>query len=154
MGSAPTTCKVYIVFHHALFAQAIRSLLRGRRAMRVIGMESETTKALEAVRSLQPDVIIVEESDVSIQSPSLQAILQRHPAGRVVALDLDHNFATLYDRHRVVTTQPADLVRAILGFPGRRDDAGSGGEPKARRADFTHESAPLTPLTGRSRRQR
>lgn len=115
MGGTPTTCKVYIVFTHALFAQGIRSLLRGRRAMRVIGMESEAAKALEAVRTLKPEVIIVEESDASVQSPHLQAILQRHPAGRVVALDLDHNFATVYDRHRVMTTQPADLVKAIRG---------------------------------------
>ncbi len=51
---------------------------------------------------------IVEESDAGIQAPTLAVILQRHPAGRVVALDLDHNFATVYDRHRVVTAQPAE----------------------------------------------
>ena len=131
MGSTPATCRIYIVFHHALFAQGIRSLLRGRRAMQVIGMESDTTKALEAVGSLRPEVIIVEESDASIQSPALAAILQRHPAGRVVALDLDHNYATVYDRHQVTTAQPADLINAIRG--GRRDrrDLGPAGVPRS-----------------------
>jgi len=127
MAGRRDTFRVLIVFHHALFAQGIRSLLRGRRALQVIGMESDPVKALEAVSSLRPEVTIVEESDAGIQSPTLAAILQRHPSGRVVALDLDHNFATVYDRHRVVTTQPADLVRAIRGFPRDRGDSAPGG---------------------------
>ena len=127
MAGRRDTFRIFIVFHHALFAQGIRSLLRGRRAIQVIGMESDPAKALEAVGSLRPEVTIVEESDAGIQSPTLAAILQRHPAGRVVALDLDHNFATVYDRHRVVTAQPADLVRAIRGFPRDRGDPALGG---------------------------
>ncbi len=130
MGGAPGTCRIYIVFHNALFAQGIRSLLRGKRTIRVIGMESDMAKALEAVGSLQPEVIIVEELDANIQSPILSAILQRPPARRVVALDLDHNFATVFDRHRVVTTQPADLVRAVRGGLRDRSDPESIGTPK------------------------
>src|SRR3990170_7608197 len=127
MGGKAAKCRIYIIFHHALFAQGIRSLLRGRRTIKVVGMEHDPAKALEAVGSLRPEVTIVEESDAGIQSPTLAAILQRHPAGRVVALDLDHNFATVYDRHHVVTAQPADLVRAIRGFPRDRGDPALGG---------------------------
>jgi len=119
MGGKAAKCRIYIIFHHALFAQGIRSLLRGRRTIKVVGMEHDPAKALEAVGSLRPEVTIVEESDAGIQSPTLAAILQRHPAGRVVALDLDHNYATVYDRHQVTTAQPADLVKAIRG--GSRD---------------------------------
>ena len=153
MGAPPVRCRIYIVFHHALFAQGIRSLLRGRRAMQVIGMESDTTKALEAVGSLRPEVIIVEESDAGIQSPALAAILQRHPAGRVVALDLDHNFATVYDRHRVLTTQPADLVRAIRDFPRDRGDPGAGGTPKTPRAGRTRDERSQPSHTRRGQRR-
>ena len=112
--------------------------------MQVIGMESDTAKALEAVGSLRPEVIIVEESDAGIQSPTLAAILQRHPAGRVVALDLDHNFATVYDRQRVVTTQPADLVKAIRGRFRERGTAflAAGGLPE--RSDGTVARAEST----------
>lgn len=115
MAATPAACRIYIVYHNALFAQGIRSLLQGRRSMRVVGMESDPAKALQAIGSLQPEVVIVEESDAGTQSPTLEAILQKHPTKRVLALDLDHNFATVYDRHRVVTTQPADLVKAIRG---------------------------------------
>jgi hypothetical protein len=153
MAGRRDTFRIFIVFHHALFAQGIRSLLRGRRAIQVIGMESDPAKALEAVGSLRPEVIIVEESDAGIQSPTLGAILQRHPAGRVVALDLDHNFATVYDRHQVVTTQPADLVRAIRGFPRDRGAPGTGGVPRAIRAGGAQREKPrASPM--RKNRQR
>ena len=131
MGGKAAKCRIYIIFHHALFAQGIRSLLRGRRTIQIVGMESDQGKAMEAVRSLRPEVIIVEESDAGVQSPSLEAILRRHPTGRVVALDLDHNYATVYDRHQVTTAQPADLINAIRG--GRRDrrDVGPAGVPRS-----------------------
>jgi len=153
MGAKSSTCRIYIVFHHALFAQGIRSLLRGRRAMQVVGMESDPAKALEAVGTLQPEVVIVEESDAGIQSPTLTAILDRHPTGRVVALDLDHNFATVYDRHRVVTTQPTDLVRAIRGSPRDRGDPAPRGTAKGSRVGRARgETAPAS-LTRRIRQR-
>ncbi len=153
MSALPVTCRIYIVFHHALFAQGIRSLLRGRRALQVIGMESDPAKALEAVGSLQPEVVIVEESDAGIQSPTLATILQRHPAGRVVALDLDHNFATVYDRHRVVTTQPADLVKAIRGGFRDRVDPAPGRSPKGLPAGRGQGETVLATPARRSRRR-
>lgn len=153
MAGRRDTFRIFIVFHHALFAQGIRSLLRGRRAIQVIGMESDLAKALEAVGSLRPEVTIVEESDVGIQSPTLAAILQRHPAGRVVALDLDHNFATVYDRHHVVTAQPADLVRAIRGFPRDRGDPALGGTLKGSREGPAGGEAPPGSHRRKSRRR-
>lgn len=138
-------CRIYIVYHHALFAQGIRSLLRGRPAMRVIGMQSDVGKAVEAVDGLRPEVIIVEESDAGVQSPTLGAILERHPTGRVVTLDLDHNFATVYDRHRVITTQPAHLVKAIRGEFRDRGNPRPGRAARASRQRGTRGETPPVP---------
>lgn len=144
--SRQVTCRIYIVYHHALFAQGIRSLLRGRPAMRVIGMQSDVAKAVEAVSALRPEVIIVEESDAAVQSPTLGAILERHPTGRVVTLDLDHNFATVYDRHRVITTQPAHLVKAIRGEFRDRGNPRPGRAPRVSRQGGTGGEGPSLPL--------
>ncbi len=116
-------------------------------------MESDPAKALDAVDSLRPEVVIVEESDAAVQSPTLGRSLQRQPDGRVVALDLDHNFATVYDRHRVVTTQPTDLVRAIRGFPRDRGDPEPGRPTRALRAGRPRGSRPQASLTRRSRQR-
>ena len=154
MGHTPPKSRIYIFFRHALFAQGIRSLLHTRRALQVVGMESDPITALEAVAALRPEVVIVEESDAGVQSPTLGAILERHPMARVVALDLDHNFATVYDRHRVITTQPTDLVKAIRGDFRDREPREPARAPGAVHADSIHKSSPRTPLRGKGRRQR
>ena len=63
MSAAPSSpCRTYIVYHHGLFAQGVRSVLENRRAVQIVGMERDVARALKAVQSLQPEVIIVEES--------------------------------------------------------------------------------------------
>jgi chemotaxis response regulator CheB len=115
MMTAASPCRTYIVYHHGLFAQGVRSVLETRRAVQIVGMESDVAKALKAVQSLQPEVVIVEESTGKHQPMRLGALLHSASAGRVVTLSLDHDFATVYDRHRVEANDPADLVRAIQG---------------------------------------
>jgi hypothetical protein len=60
-------------------------------------------------------VIIVEESTGKNQPMRLGAFLNGAVGGRVVTLSLEHAYATVYDQHRVLATDPADLVKAIQG---------------------------------------
>jgi DNA-binding NarL/FixJ family response regulator len=115
MTAAASPCRTYIVYHHGLFAEGVRSMLEARRAVQIVGMEGDVAKALKAVRSLQPEVIIVEESTGEHQPMCLGAFLNCAIGGRVVTLSLDHSFATVYDRRRVAATDPTDLVEAIRG---------------------------------------
>src|SRR5512136_566183 len=101
MMTAASPCRTYIVYHHGLFAQGVRSVLETRRAVQIVGMESDVTKALKAVNSLKPEVIIVEESTGKHQRMRLGAFLNSSTGGRVVTLSLDHGFATVYDQHRI-----------------------------------------------------
>jgi chemotaxis response regulator CheB len=113
--SADLPCRIYIVYHHGLFAQGVRSVLEERCAVKVVGMESDVTKALKAVRSLEPEVIIVEECTGAHQPMRLGAFLHSAAAGRVVTLSLDHTFATVYQRNRIPVTELGDLLKAIQG---------------------------------------
>ena len=115
MSTAGVPCRAYIVYHHALFAQGVRSVLETRRAVQIVGMENDVPKALKAVQSLRPDVVVVEESAGKQQPIRLGAFLQSAGVGRVVTLSLDHGFAMVYQRNRVVAKDPADLVKAIRG---------------------------------------
>ena len=120
MMTAASPCRTYIVYHHGLFAQGVRSILETRRAVKIVGMESDVGKALEAVRSLQPEVIIVEECTGKHQPMRLGAFLHSATGGRVVTLSLDHDSATVYQRNRMAATDPADLVKAIQGVGKRK----------------------------------
>jgi len=115
MMTAASPCRTYIVYHHGLFAQGVRSVLESRHAVQIVGMESDVNKALKAVESLQPEVIIVEECKAKPQPMRLGAFLHGAAGGRVVTLSLDHGFATVYQRNRITATDPAELVKAIQG---------------------------------------
>jgi DNA-binding NarL/FixJ family response regulator len=108
--SAP--CRIYIVYHHGLFAKGVRSVLEQDNRVQIVGMESNVAKALQAVRSLRPEVILVEEPT---EHWGKWPFLELATAGRIVTLSLEHAYATVYDEHRVTAADPAELVKAIRG---------------------------------------
>ena len=131
MMTAASRCRTYIVYHHGLFAQGVRSVLEERCAVKIVGMESDVAKALKAVRSLKPEVVIVEESTGKHEPMRLGAFLHSAGAGRVVTLSLDHDFATVYDGRRVAATDPVDLVKAIQGVDKSHTPGPDRRHPKA-----------------------
>jgi DNA-binding NarL/FixJ family response regulator len=116
-------CHAYIVYHNGLFAEGMRSILEeARNSVEVIGMESDIGRALNAIASLKPEVVIVEEPTSGEKTTGcLEALLERAAASKVVLLSLAHNRATVYQRQQVATFGPADLVKAIRG--GSRKEA-------------------------------
>ena len=87
-------------------------MLERDKSVQIVGMQSNVAKALQAVRSLRPEVILVEEPT---EHWGKWPFLQLAAAGRIVTLSLDHDYATVYDEHRVAAADPADLVKAIRG---------------------------------------
>jgi len=117
MMTAASPCRVYIVYRHGLFAQGVRSILEKQGGVQIVGMESNEAKALKAVRSLRPEVTLVEEPT---KKDARWPFLQLAAAGRVVTLSLEHAFATVHDQHRIPASDPADLVKAIRGARKRK----------------------------------
>ncbi len=137
MPGTQTVTKVYILSNLALFAQGIRSLLRGQRVVRIVGMGKDVAKCLETMESLHPEVVIVEQSNGAIEPSTLGTILQQCAVRRVVALNIDQSYATVYDRRSFAITNSEDLVNAIQ--TGR----GSGGLTSPVRSGL-----PKRPCTG------
>ena len=131
MTTTAAPCRAYIVYHHALFAQGVRSVLEAQEGVQVVGMESNVGKALKAVRSLRPEVVLVEESSANkVHWP----LLQLATTGRVVTLSLDHAFATVYDQHRMPISDPVSLANAIRGNREWRPSAGRKMRPQNSKA--------------------
>jgi len=133
-------CRAYIVYRHALFALGVRSVLEKESGVQIVGMEENIGRALKAVRSLQPEVVIVEEpTEKNAQWPFLKLAA----AARVVTLSLDHAFATVYDQRRIPASDPAELIRAIQGGGRQHIPGPDQPHPKA--------SMPFHPEPGRNR---
>ena len=118
MNSVPA-CRTYILFRNALFAQGVRSVLERESDVRIVGMANDFAEAIKAVQALRPDVILVEEP---IHSKMNLSFLEAADASRIVAISLQHVFATVYDHHRMAVAEPSDLVKAIHQSPRARDD--------------------------------
>jgi DNA-binding NarL/FixJ family response regulator len=121
MDAPPHSSRVYILSRTSLFAQGIRSLLGEEPSIEIVGVESDPARAIESTRSLQPEVIIVEEPAEQGQWERLGPFIRLTTAGRIVALNLDHQSVTVYDRLRIAARGPADLVEAIRGCRNHAD---------------------------------
>ena len=124
MGVPPTS-RVYIVSQTSLFAQGIRSLLGAEPSVEILGVESDPARAVESARSLQPDVIIVEDPAEQGQWERLGPFIRQATAGRILALNLNHEYVTVYDHQRVEARGPADLLEAIRGSRSHADRPGN-----------------------------
>ena len=119
------------MYRHGLFAQGVRSILEERHTVKIVGMDGDAEKALKAVRALRPDVVIMEEPVGKDEPMWVGAFIKSATAGRVVTLSLDHGYATVYDRHRVPATGPAELIKAIRGSGKRHVPRPDQPHPKA-----------------------
>jgi len=136
--AASSPCRTYIVYHHGLFAQGVRSILEKQSGVQIVGMERNAAKALKAVRSLRPEVILVEEPT---KNDARWPFLQLAAAGRVVTLSLEHAFATVHDQHRIPASDPADLVKAIRGARNRKQQVKGLGPQHEEKAIVTRPEA-------------
>ena len=144
MPGARSVTRVYMVSNSALFGEGIRSLLRGRRSIQIVGMGKDEAKSLRAMKSLRPEVVIVEHPRGRSHPFMFDSMFQLKTVGRVVALDLDHNFATVYERHRVEIVGPDDLVDLIRGRFGERGSASlvGGDHPKTQQNGMLRGKSP------------
>ena len=80
----------------------------------VVGVERDDQQALDRIRLLNPDVILVDFS-ARQGDPRLgvSEILKEVPDARVISLSLQENGIDIYDKQRIVASGPEDLVRAI-----------------------------------------
>jgi len=106
--------RVFILYSHGLFARGVQSLLNKVGQVEVVGVEKDDQQALDTIKALNPDVILV-DSGTTREDPCLTIaeIFQEAPGARVISLSLEESGIDVYDKQRIVACGPDDLVRAI-----------------------------------------
>lgn len=107
--------RVFILCATCLFAKGLECLLKDRGEVELVGVSSTGPKALARIRSLQPDVVIV-EAGKRMPEPCLlvRRLLREQPQVRVVQVSLKDCNGTLYTGSRFIMVQPQDLVGILL----------------------------------------
>jgi DNA-binding NarL/FixJ family response regulator len=106
---------VFILYDHPLFAWGLEGLLQREQGLRVEGVAPKSEGALAQIRTLNPDVVIVEaEKGMPERCWLLSRLLQEQPQARVIRVSLEDNTATLYTSRCWTANRVEDLIRGIL----------------------------------------
>ena len=123
-SSQPKKRRVLIASSHGLFAQGLRSLLRERQPgdVEVIGVVSDIDEAMAALDRLNPDLIIVDYDDESLNRDEFLArFVEGEKKLRVVLLSLQSDKeAIVYDRRMLAAAQIDDWLKE-WNFPEERN---------------------------------
>ena len=96
----------------------IESLLRQEKGLDIVGRETDVDKALERIKELQPDVVIVDSGDLASEPmPAVMRILREGVGTRVIGLNLQDNTMCIYRGEQRVVKEVKDLVEAIEPSP-------------------------------------
>jgi cytochrome c oxidase subunit 2 len=115
MNSPADPLRILIASSHPLFAQGISSLLQKRPEMdtEVVGMVSTIDEALNAIKNLNPDLVIVDYDDEQVNREEFLArFVEGEGRLRVVLFSLKEggDEAIVYDRRTMAASQIEDWL--------------------------------------------
>ncbi len=83
---------IFIVSRYSLFSKGIETLLHQAEGLEIVGCEKDLTQAIEQIRSLQPDVVIVDSRDSDAnRGIIMMQVMKEGLRTRVVGLSLNDN---------------------------------------------------------------
>jgi TorA maturation chaperone TorD len=121
-SEAPGMKRIFMLSSQLLFSRGVEDLLRQQTGVEIVGHEADPTKAIEQIRELAPDVVILDSKDLASTPASLVAlILNETPDAKVIALNLENDRICVY-RGEQRTAQSIDDLREVIdednGGPG------------------------------------
>jgi AmiR/NasT family two-component response regulator len=106
--------RVLIVSSHPLFSQGVESLLRREVQLDIVGREMDVDKAVERIKELRPDVVIVDSGHPACDlTPAVMRILREGVGAKVIGLNLQDNTMCIYRGEQRMVKEVKDLVEAI-----------------------------------------
>jgi hypothetical protein len=137
-------CRIYILSHSGLLAGGIQSLLEREKGTEIVGCERDGRTALKAMSVLKPDVLILEDSVWNNERCAIDQVVREAGIPAIMVVSLKHNHATVYrfERCRIDSPTPTDLIRTILGSRPGTDNPTDG--PHAWKRPATIDDRPIS----------
>ena len=106
--------RVFILSRHTLFCDGIVALLSQEAGFDVVGQDTELSSAVESIKSLSPDVVIINCDDPEPDlSQVVASLLQNRLGVRIIGLSLEDNKISIYRGEDKQVHQLEDLLKAI-----------------------------------------
>jgi DNA-binding NarL/FixJ family response regulator len=104
--------RVFVIWTHSLFHEAVRQLLR-HPLIELVGATSDHATAQVEIAESKPDTVIIETPEGNeLSSSETMTILREGP--RVIRMSLSDNELSVYHRKHQTVADPGDLLRLIL----------------------------------------
>ncbi|MFQ6000126.1 MAG: hypothetical protein ACE5LG_00490 [Anaerolineae bacterium] len=111
------TRRILVLCRHLLFAQALRTLLSGEEEFDVVGVETDEPRAMEAIRLLKPEIVVVETGAEGVLPGSILPYLSREsPGSMMIGLSLTENEISVYHGRQRRVRKAEDLLEVIRGL--------------------------------------
>ena len=106
--------RILVVSSGSLFGKGLEAFLRQDPALEVVGVTDQVHDALDLVRRLRPDVLVLQSNDsAGLALPPLMCCLRDRLIGRIIALDPHQNTLCVFTAEHREVRGVADLAKAI-----------------------------------------
>jgi DNA-binding NarL/FixJ family response regulator len=108
------TNRIFIISDHLMFGYGLECLLLKEKAGEVVGRGTTLEEAATSLKTLQPDVIIVDDDERSLATiVELLRMVSRNPGLKVIQVSLQSNNLYIYQALHTQVQSVADLVEAL-----------------------------------------
>jgi DNA-binding NarL/FixJ family response regulator len=97
-----------------MFGRGLENLLEQEPTFKIVGSETNIVQALEKIRELQPNVVMIYADDAQRNSDILITdIFRVSPQAKVIAMSVHNNIFYVYQAARQTANSVEDLIKAI-----------------------------------------
>ena len=106
--------RIFIISDRLMFGHGLERLLLNEEAVEVVGRETTIKEAEASLRTLQPDVIIVDKDEISLDTiTELLQMISHRPGAKIIHVSLQSNNLYIYQAAHTKVQSVEDLVEAI-----------------------------------------
>lgn len=106
--------RIFIVSNHLMFGYGLECLLLQESEVEIVGRETNIKQAAISIKNLQPDVVIIDNDDISLNGVAeLLKIVRTNPGVKIIHLSLQNNNLYIYQAVHTEVQSVEDLVEAI-----------------------------------------
>jgi AmiR/NasT family two-component response regulator len=104
--------RVFVIWSHSLFYEAVRQLLRHPQ-IDIVGATSDHSSAHAEIAKAKPDIVIIENPEHDEES-SEETITILREGPKVIRLSLSDNELSIYHRQEQTIADAQDLLHLII----------------------------------------
>jgi len=106
--------RIFFLSSQPLFGQGLVHLLSREGRFDIVGRESDMELAMQEIKALRPDVVIVDNADPACEPmPAVMRLLKEGLGIKIIGLNLQNNTLCIYQGEERVVRDVDDLVKAL-----------------------------------------